>query len=184
MYNDWNIDNWNKNFWIYNGAKILFCSRKMSLVTQQYFARPPCLPPFWDGAKGASLHDSLSVFSYSFFRGSLRRPNHCYYGRSPRSHTRFLSLVHIPMHPPFARSPPPSAIDFGQANYIFSPIVERIKLWYSRPISRRSPPALNIGRAQKPPKNDSAKFVGATDAPNANNHGGGLSSRDLRSIVF
>lgn len=34
------------------------------------------------------------------------------------------------------------------------------------------------------PKNDLAKFVGATDAPNANNHGGGSSSRDLRSIVF
>lgn len=31
-------------------------------------------------------------------------------------------------HPPYTRSPPPLAIDFGQANYIFSPIVERIKL--------------------------------------------------------
>lgn len=34
------------------------------------------------------------------------------------------------------------------------------------------------------PKNDPAKFVGATDAPNANNHSGESSSRDLRSIVF
>lgn len=33
-----------------------------------------------------------------------------------------------------------------------------------------------------PQKGD--RFVGATDALNANNHGGGSSSRDLLSIVF
>jgi len=42
--------------------------------------------------------------------------------------TRAFSPSLIPVHPPFASPPPPSAIDFGQANYIFSPAVERIKL--------------------------------------------------------
>lgn len=129
-----------------------FATEKWVLLHNSVSREPPCLPPFWNEAEGASLHDSFSVFSCSFFRRSLRRPNHYYYRRSPRSHTRFFSLVHIPMHPPFARSPPPSAIDFGQANYIFSPVVERIKLWYSRPVSRRSPPASKHRPSSETPK--------------------------------
>lgn len=42
----------------------------------------------------------------------------------------------------------------------------------------------HAGSGSETPKNDLAKFAGATDTPDANNHGGGSSSRDPRSIVF
>lgn len=74
-----------------------------------------------------------------------------------RAHELFLPRSHPPCIPRCAPSRPPSAIDFGQANYIFSPAVEGIKLWYIQTVSR-SPPAPNTASVDlRNPKNNPAQ---------------------------
>lgn len=69
---------------------------------------------------------------FYFFSCSVRRPNHCYYERSPVRTRAFFLLPSSPLHPSVLlfspRGPLIHAIDFGQANYIFSLAVEGIKL--------------------------------------------------------
>lgn len=108
-----------------------------------------CLPPFCDGAKDASsLHNSLFASSRSFFRGPFRRPNHCYYRRSPRSHTRFFSLAH-PRASPIRMVSSTLGDRFRSSQLHFFPGRGKNKTM----ISYRSPPAPNnAGRPQKPQK--------------------------------
>lgn len=99
----------------------------------------------WSRDKTRSSSTSFSFFSFFFF------PLHGPFliivitiGR-PFAHALF-SPSFIPLRaslpmPPLPSTYPPSslAIEFGRANYIFSPLVEGIKLWYR--YRARSPPA-------------------------------------------
>lgn len=112
---------------------MFLCHRRgMKLVLQSFAREPPCSPPFCEGeAEVASLRQGppffVSLLSFVFFaNGFVVLIIVITRGRPVRAHAFSPSL--IPVHPSCAWSPPPSAIDFGQANYIFSPVVERIKL--------------------------------------------------------